>query len=387
MSLETEFAQHVDVALAPTPEMEILPDDNDRRIEQVDQHATHEVPRIFTGLGFVEVDDNGRIESGGREQFELLVEIGQQLRRRFRTHDRGRVTIERHHSRTGSGGRRELTNRLDDRLMSAMYAVVGANAQHSSLSLPRWRVEVRDELHEVGRYPRCCLGTKSLTQPRRTVWQRNRTPRTQPAANRARRRQPRVRRQRIDPAHGHAEPCRPRPRPPRRADSRAAPRPERSTRTGRVAGLRSSVKLPTAVRRRLVRWAPPPSRRPRSSASERMYVPAEQRTSIRSTDGSAVPATSNEYTVTGRGSRSTSIPSRANSCNRLPSTCNAETIGGICMIAPVRCWAAAARAMSTVTDDMSNVPVTCATGVEGRRRRTQHDVGGVCLSERCQEPQ
>src|SRR3954470_10352856 len=71
-----------------------------------------------------------------------------------------------------------------------------------------------------------------------------------------------------------------------------------------------------------------------------------------------VPEISKEYTVTGRGWRSTSMPSRASSCNRRPSTCTALTIGGICMITPVNRSAATARAISTVTVDMSNEPVT-----------------------------
>ena len=57
----------------------------------------------------------------------------------------------------------------------------------------------------------------------------------------------------------------------------------------RPAGAASSiVNGPTAVRRRLRRWAPPPSRWPRSAASVRTYVPAEHSTSIASTPGSAV---------------------------------------------------------------------------------------------------
>ena len=44
----------------------------------------------------------------------------------------------------------------------------------------------------------------------------------------------------------------------------------------RPGGAASSiVNGPTAVRRRLRRWAPPPSRRPRSAASVRTYVPPE----------------------------------------------------------------------------------------------------------------
>src|SRR4051794_20157275 len=78
---------------------------------------------------------------------------------------------------------------------------------------------------------------------------------------------------------------------------------------------------------------------------------------MRSTAGSSVGSTSKRWTVTGRASRSTSIPCRASSCRRLPPICTADTIGGTCRIAPVNV-AAAARAASIVTGAMSCVAVT-----------------------------
>ena len=93
------------------------------------------------------------------------------------------------------------------------------------------------------------------------------------------------------------------------------------------ASASCSVKSPMEVRRRLRKCAPPPSSVPKSAASVRTYVPDEQRTSMRTTSGSCVGSTSYEYTVTGRALRSTTTPSRASSCKRLPSTRSAETIG------------------------------------------------------------
>ena len=87
------------------------------------------------------------------------------------------------------------------------------------------------------------------------------------------------------------------------------------------------------------------------------YVPAEQSTSIENTGpspanppaaGAGAESTSNLVTVTRRGSRSTSMPSRASWCSRLPPTFSAETMGGTWSMVPVR-LAAARRAASSVT--------------------------------------
>ena len=109
--LGPELAQHGDVAFAAAAEVEVLADDDDRRVEAVDQHATNEMRRLLARLRLVEVDDDGRVEARRREQLELLVEIGQQLRRRLGPNDRRRMTIERHHGRACPGRRGELGER------------------------------------------------------------------------------------------------------------------------------------------------------------------------------------------------------------------------------------------------------------------------------------
>ncbi len=92
-------------------------------------------------------------------------------------------------------------------------------------------------------------------------------------------------------------------------------------------------------------------------------------------------------TVTGRASRSTSMPSRASSCRRRPPTCRAETIGGTWTIVPVRWSATAARTASSVTSPMSWRAVTSPDGVEGRRLDAEHDLAGVGLGQVGQEAQ
>ena len=86
-------------------------------------------------------------------------------------------------------------------------------------------------------------------------------------------------------------------------------------------------------------------------------MPDEHSTSARTTSGSSVGATVKRWMVTGRGWRSTSMPSRASSWRRLPSIFTAETIGGTCMMSPVRPTAAASTA-AKVVPAMSWVAVT-----------------------------
>ena len=155
-----------------------------------------------------------------------------------------------------------------------------------------------------------------------------------------------------------------------------------AARTTSGGAASSSVNCPTAVRRRLRRCAPPPSSRPRSSASVRMYVPDEHSTSIVST-----PACRSRRrhrtrtTVTGRGARSTSMPSRASSCRRLPSTLTADTIGGTCRMSPSEMLGDDARGRrrrhaATCRTSPSPRPTASSVDVVG----AEHDLADVALA-------
>ena len=151
----------------------------------------------------------------------------------------------------------------------------------------------------------------------------------------------------------------------------------------------STVNEPMAVRRRSRRWAPPPSAVPRSAA-RRADVGARgaldlDREAARLAAGSP---TSKRWTVTGRASRSTSMPSRASSWRRLPSTWIADTIGGTWRMSPV---SAAAAARTSASVDAGHVPR--AGDLAGRVERggggAEHDHARVGLggqAEVAQQP-
>src|ERR1019366_3295049 len=90
---------------------------------------------------------------------------------------------------------------------------------------------------------------------------------------------------------------------------------------------------PLAVRRSWSRCAPQPSIRPRSCATERMYVPPEQ-CARRRAYGPFISTSVSSYMCTFTGSSSTAMDSRANSYARFPATFLAETGGGVCMNSP-----------------------------------------------------
>ena len=89
-----EFAQRCDVAASIATEVKVVADDHDRGREAIDQHPLRKNQRILARLFFVEGHDDGCIDAGSSQQFELLVQIGEQQRRAFRSHHRRRVTIE-----------------------------------------------------------------------------------------------------------------------------------------------------------------------------------------------------------------------------------------------------------------------------------------------------
>ena len=89
------LAEQRDVAAAPVPEVEVLADHDDLGVEAVDEHLARRSPPPAPSLGASSNVRTTRVVDAGRlEQLELLVEVGEQQRRRLRPHDRGRVPVE-----------------------------------------------------------------------------------------------------------------------------------------------------------------------------------------------------------------------------------------------------------------------------------------------------
>ena len=84
--------------------------------------------------------------------------IGEQLGRRLRPDDHRRVAVEREHHRAGGELGGDRAHLIDDRLVSEVDAVVGADRDDGAFARPRCRVELGDHLHGARRY-RAVLST------------------------------------------------------------------------------------------------------------------------------------------------------------------------------------------------------------------------------------
>ena len=136
-----------DIAPALVTEVEVLPHHHDLGIEAVDQHLRDEVLGRLLRSDFVEVDHVRVVDAGALEQFELLLEIGEQRRRGLRPHHRGRMAIEGDHRGTQTLCLGQLPHARDHRLVAAMDPVIGADRDDRAVGRRRARRGVANDLH------------------------------------------------------------------------------------------------------------------------------------------------------------------------------------------------------------------------------------------------
>ena len=248
--------------------------------------------------------------------------------------DSGRTTVAGWRSNVSTtdralGADGELADVGDDGLVPEVHAVVGADRDHGPLAGPRRDVEIGDHLHGLRRYsrrrPRAHARAATVVRrARRPAWPGRRgTARTRRAACRRRVDAPPTarRRRRAPAAPGR---WRRAPRSPRRRRRPAMPR----TRVERRQQLDDVGRRGLVDRERADGGAAQVAQV--GAAAEQVPEVGGQRADVRAARarrrrsparvGSAVAATSKLSTVTGRGARSTSMPSRASSCRRRPST-------------------------------------------------------------------
>ena len=88
------LGQEGHVALAAVAEVEVLPHHHQPGVEALDQLPGDELLGRLVGPLLVEADDHRPVDTGRRQQLELLVEVAEQQRGRLGTHHRGRVAVE-----------------------------------------------------------------------------------------------------------------------------------------------------------------------------------------------------------------------------------------------------------------------------------------------------
>ena len=186
---------------------------------------------------------------------------------------RRRVAVEGEHDRPGAELGRRAAHLGDHGLVAEVDAVVGADGDDGALARPRRRRRVGDDVHGRRRYPRPSRDPTGARRARPTAgfasagWNARRRRAARRRGRRTAHGPSPARRGEHPPVGARARPSHRRRRPGR---DRARAADGREQLAGRRAAPASAmVNGPTAVRRRLRRWAPPPSSRPRSAASVR----------------------------------------------------------------------------------------------------------------------
>ena len=133
--------------------MEVLADDDELGPKAVDQHVVHELIGALVRAVLVEDDDDRGVDAGLLEQFELLRQVRQQPRRRFRAYDRRRVAVEGEHDRLRAELRCVPADVGDHGLVPEMDAVVGTDGDDRPLAGPWARRQIVDDVHGRRRYP------------------------------------------------------------------------------------------------------------------------------------------------------------------------------------------------------------------------------------------
>ena len=146
-----EFTEQCNVSRTLPPEVEVLAHHDGLCGQAIDQNALDEVGGTLKRLLFVETYKHRRVDTGGGEELEFLVEVGEQFRRRLGPYDARRMTIEGHHNRAAAEFRRQLLHLSDYCLMPEMHAVIRTDRDDRAFTWPRRLREVSDHLHDSRR--------------------------------------------------------------------------------------------------------------------------------------------------------------------------------------------------------------------------------------------
>ena len=106
-------------------EVEVVPDHHGLGLEAADEDFPDELLGRLLRPVLIEMHDQDVVDAGRGQKLELLIEVGEQFRRRLGPHDRSRVLIE-----SDDGGRQVLLRRrpldpVDDEPVTGVDTVVG----------------------------------------------------------------------------------------------------------------------------------------------------------------------------------------------------------------------------------------------------------------------
>ena len=142
-----DLAQRLDVAPAPLAEMKVGTDHDSPCREAVDDDLVGELFGRHRCARLVKGDDQCEIDPGLGQQLQLVVEIAQQQRCRFRPHHGGRVTVECHDRGCAAALGCQAMHLGDHGSMPPVDAVVLPHGHNAAVLEHRAPIQVADDLH------------------------------------------------------------------------------------------------------------------------------------------------------------------------------------------------------------------------------------------------
>ena len=140
-------AQELDVSPTSVTEVEVLPDHDHLGPEAVDQDLADEVLRRLLGTLLVEADDEEQVETGGLQQFQLLLGVGQQQGGALGADQAGGVLVEGDQRGRDPPVSGQLPHPVDDGPVPEMDTVVGPDGDHRATRERRAGPRVPHHLH------------------------------------------------------------------------------------------------------------------------------------------------------------------------------------------------------------------------------------------------
>ena len=144
VQLRAHALQQRDVAVAAVPEVEVGADHHETRAEHTREHRGDEVFGGFLAARFVEREHEAFVDGiGAFEQLQLLIQRGEQLRRRTRPHHLRGMAVEREHGGCEPARVREVVDQPQHRAMPEMHTVERADRDRASDTAVSGRGHVR----------------------------------------------------------------------------------------------------------------------------------------------------------------------------------------------------------------------------------------------------
>ena len=137
------------VAASVVPEVKVLADHDGLGRQALHEHVVGPLRGRELRHGPIEMQDDNGVDAGCLEKLQLLVEVGDKLRRRLWSHNRCRMPIKGHDGRCAMLRGSLRANLGDDGLVTQMHPIVGPNGDNGATILKVSLRKISDHLHAL----------------------------------------------------------------------------------------------------------------------------------------------------------------------------------------------------------------------------------------------